>query len=148
MNILEQHAKDQLNKCFQNLRKTNRNCQDILSFSCVYQFIPGTDYFETSFVITSQTGIFQHCPIVVDIFILSLLLYNCLATFHGQKEQEQKIKKCIDKVEKMFSLCTASRSLKLSVTLGRRRKHHKQRTNLSHDFMLTMLFNFYFSTNF
>lgn len=59
----------------------------------MYQSIPGTDYFETSFVrwqITNQIGTSQHCPIFVAIFILSLLLYPCPATLHGKKEQEQK----------------------------------------------------------
>lgn len=114
----------------------------------MYQSISGSDYFETSFVITSQRGTSQHCPIAVVIFILSLLIYTCPATSHGQEEQEQKINECIDKLEKIFSLCTASRCLKLSVTLRRRRKHHNQITSLSHDFMLTILFDFYFSTHF
>lgn len=113
----------------------------------MYQSIPGTDYFEASFVITRQTGTFQHCPIVGDIFILSVLLYPCPATWHGQEEQEQETKKCIDKLEKVFSLCSATRIFEIICKLGEKEKTPQLSTSLSH-FMLTILFDFYFSTNF
>lgn len=88
----------------------------------MYQSVPGTDYLETSFVITSQIETFQHCPIVADIFILSLLLYLYSATSHGQEEQEQKIKKLIDKLEKIFSLCITSRIVEIVFNLGEKEK--------------------------
>lgn len=88
----------------------------------MYQSTPRTDYFETSFVIISQIGNLQLCPIIMPIFIPSLLLYPCPATPHGQEEQEQKIKKYIDKLEKIFSLCIASRIFEIICNLGEKEK--------------------------
>lgn len=88
----------------------------------MYQSNMGTDYFETSFVITSQIETFQRYPIVVGIFILSALFCPCPATWHDQEEQEQKNKKHINKLEKIFSLCTASRIFEITCNLGDKEK--------------------------
>jgi len=46
----------------------------------------------------------------------------CCDTLRGQEEQEQKIEKCIDKLERKFSLCVASRIFEFIRNLGEKQK--------------------------